>query len=336
MENKRNFIDVIKRIKANNSNYSLKDISTILVLIILWIALSTISDNFFTIGNFNNILLQSANVMLVSVGMTFIIICGHIDLSVGSIEAFAGAVIAVLVINYKLPLWLSLVLGLGVGLLCGTVSGFLVAKLRFPAFVATLGMDSIARGLALLTTGGQAVFGFPEAFKFIGQGYVGIPFIGIRIPFPVIIAFITIITAHILLKYTVFGTNVYATGGNQEAAVFSGVNIKKIQMYVFLIAGVLSALGGIIMTSRLNPGQATIGAADGMDAIAAVVIGGTSMTGGKGSIIGTVIGVLIVSSIKNGLNILGVSAYWQQVFIGVIIILAVLIDQLGKKKSVTG
>jgi ribose transport system permease protein len=172
MENKRNFIDVIKRIKANNSNYSLKDISTILVLIILWIALSTISDNFFTIGNFNNILLQSANVMLVSVGMTFIIICGHIDLSVGSIEAFAGAVIAVLVINYKLPLWLSLVLGLGVGLLCGTVSGFLVAKLRFPAFVATLGMDSIARGLALLTTGGQAVFGFPEAFKFIGQGYV--------------------------------------------------------------------------------------------------------------------------------------------------------------------
>lgn len=336
MENKRNFIDVIKRIKANNSNYSLKDISTILVLIILWIALSTISDNFFTIGNFNNILLQSANVMLVSVGMTFIIICGHIDLSVGSIEAFARAVIAVLVINYKLPLWLSLVLGLGVGLLCGTVSGFLVAKLRFPAFVATLGMDSIARGLALLTTGGQAVFGFPEAFKFIGQGYVGIPFIGIRIPFPVIIAFITIITAHILLKYTVFGTNVYATGGNQEAAVFSGVNIKKIQMYVFLIAGVLSALGGIIMTSRLNSGQATIGAADGMDAIAAVVIGGTSMTGGKGSIIGTVIGVLIVSSIKNGLNILGVSAYWQQVFIGVIIILAVLIDQLGKKKSVTG
>ncbi|POP30318.1 ABC transporter permease [Lactonifactor longoviformis] len=305
---------------------TVKNLSTLFALIAIWIALSIVSPYFLTISNFSNMFLQSANIMILAIGMTLILISGQIDLSLGSIEAFAGAVIAVLSVKYQLPIFAALLIALLVGTVCGFVNGFLVSRFNFPAFVATLSMQGIARGLALIITGGTSVYGFPELFKFLGQGKIG------AVPFPVIIFLILLAVFGVVVKSTKFGVNLFAVGGNEEAAGLSGIDVKKTKMLVFIISGTLAALAGVIVTSRLNSGQATIGEADVMDTIASVVIGGTSLSGGIGSLRGTVVGVMITISIRNGLNIIGVSAYWQQVCIGLIIIAAILIDQFSKKE----
>lgn len=302
----------------------LREWSTLIALIVLWGALSIASPYFLTASNFSNIFVQNANKIIIAMGLTFVLITGEIDLSLGSIEALCGAIVAVCLVKLEMAIFPAILLGMGAGILCGTISGVLRAYTGMPTFVATLAMDGIARGLALIITGGTAIFGFPEQFKIIGQGKVW----GIGVPIFIFIG-IAIIMA-IILRYTRFGVNIYATGGNAEAAELSGINVKGIRISVMMLAGFLASIGGIIMTSRLNSGQATIGDADVMDAIAGAVIGGTSLNGGVGSIKGTLIGMAITASIRNGLNILGVSTYWQQVLIGILIILAVLVDQAGK------
>lgn len=298
--------------------------STLLALIVLWIVLSIASPYFFTASNFSNIFVQNANKIIIAMGLTFVLITGEIDLSLGSIEALSGAIVAVCLVTLKMAILPAMLLGMLAGLLCGTISGVLRAYTGMPTFVATLAMDGVARGLALIITGGTAIFGFPEQFKVIGQGKIN----GVGVPIFIFIAIAIIL--FIVLKYTRFGVNVYATGGNAEAAELSGINVKAVKISVMMMAGFLASIGGIIMTSRLNSGQATIGEDDVMDAIAGAVIGGTSLNGGVGSIKGTLIGMAITASIRNGLNILGVSTYWQQVLIGLLIIVAVLIDQAGK------
>ncbi|MFC2043142.1 ABC transporter permease [Chloroflexota bacterium] len=298
--------------------------SSLIALVLLWLGLSFASPYFFTVNNILNIFLQSSNIAIMAAGMTLVIIAAEIDLSIGAVEALAGSVAAVLIINLGAPTFLGLLGGIAIGMFAGSISGFFTARFGMPSFVTTLGMLSIARGAALLMTNGRAVYGLPDAFKFIGTGKIWI------IPTPVILAAIILLVAHIILRYTRFGMNIYAVGSNVQAAILSGINPARIRFAVLTISGFCAGLGGLILASRLNSGNGTVGAADNLDVIAAVVIGGTSLFGGIGSIWGTIIGVLLVGSIRNGLNLLAVSAFWQQVAIGVLILLAVFVDYVTK------
>lgn len=300
-------------------------LGTAIALVIIIICLSFASKNFFTMSNFLNILLASSTIMVLGVGFTFILVSGEIDLSIGAIEALVSTVVAVLMIQMGVPFVIAIPLTICVGMFAGFLSGAMVAFLRFPSFIATLAIQSIAKGLGLIITNGRAISPFPDYFKFIGQGKL----FGL-IPFPVVIFTFLIIIGSIVMNRTRFGSNVYAIGSNPTAARLSGINVKANTIAVFMISGATAAIAGIIMTSRLNSGQATIGDADVMDTIAAVVIGGASMTGGIGKISGTVIGALIITVLRNGLNLLGVSAYWQQVSIGLIIAIAIMIDMTSK------
>ena len=321
MKNTNGSINTGHRLTVKNF---FREWSTLIALVFLWIVLSIASPHFLTPGNFSNIFVQNANKIIIAMGLTFVLITGEIDLSLGSVEALSGSIVAICLVNFQMPIYLAILCGIVSGLLCGLISGALRSYTGMPSFVATLAMDSVARGLALILTGGSAVFGFPEAYKVIGGG----SFLSIGIPIYIFGAIA--IVMHIMLKYSRFGINIYATGGNTEAAALSGINVKQIKIAVHMIAGFLASLGGIIMVSRLNSGQANICEDDVMDAIAGVVIGGTSLNGGVGSIKGTIIGMAITASIRNGLNILGITTYWQQVFIGILIIGAVLIDQVSK------
>lgn len=300
--------------------------SSLIVLLLLWAALSFASPHFFTSENVLNILLQASNIGIMACAMTMVIIAAEIDLSVGSVEALSGSVAAVLMVNYGLPAIIGILGALFAGALAGIISGFFTSRVKIPSFVTTLGMMSIARGFALIMTNGRAVYDLPDLFKFIGQGFVWF------IPFPILLALVIFILSWLIIKYTRFGMNIYAVGSNQEAATLSGISPAKIKMAVLIISGLFAAIGGMILASRLNSGNGTVGASDNLDVIAAVVIGGSSLFGGVGTITGTLIGVLLVGSIRNGLNILAVSAFWQQVAIGTLILLAVLLDYLTKSK----
>ncbi len=298
--------------------------STLIAFVLLWAGLSIASPYFLTVENVLNILLQSANIGIMAAGMTLVIVAAEIDLSVGAIEALAGSTMAVIIINLGMPAGIGILGGLAIGMLAAMISGFFTARFRIPSFVTTLGMLGIARGFALIMTNGRAVYGLPEVIKFIGQGKIWI------IPTPVILAAIIFIIAHVIMRYTRFGTNIYAVGSNVQAAVLSGIDPARIRLAVLTISGFCAAIGGLILASRLNSGNGTVGAADNLDVIAAVVIGGTSLFGGVGTIFGTLVGVLLVGSIRNGLNLLAVSAFWQQVAIGALILVAVFIDYVTK------
>ena len=300
--------------------------STLMVLVLLWVGLTIASRHFLTTDNILNILLQSSNIGIIACGETMVIIAAEIDLGVGSVEALAGSVAAVLMVNYKMPTVVAIVAALAAGVLTGAVVGFFTSRVRIPSFITTLSMLSIARGVALILAGGRAVYGLPDLFKFIGQGKIWI------IPFPIILALIIFALVWAIMRFTRFGINIYALGSNEEASRLSGIDPAKIRMAVLILCSLCAAIAGLIVASRLNSGNGTIGADDNLDAIASVVIGGTSLFGGVGTITGTLIGVLLVSSIHNGLNLLAVSAYWQDVAIGALILLATLLDYLTKSR----
>jgi len=219
----------------------------------------------------------------------------------------------------------SILLAVLAGTLCGLVSGFFVAYFRFHSFVSTLAMMGIARGFALIYTHGASIYGLPDSFRFIGQGAIG------PIPVPVLIAAVVLLLAHLLLTQVRLGNHIYAVGGNIEAARLAGINVGRVKLIVLSLSGFCSGLAGVIMASRLNSGQGTIGETDLLDAIASVIIGGTSLMGGVGTIPGTILGVLVISVIRNGLNLLGVSSFWQMVAIGTIIICAVMIEDIRRR-----
>lgn len=303
----------------------IKEWSIVIVLGFIWLIMSFVSPYFMTVNNITNILLQSANLMMVSIGLTFILICGMMDLSVGSVEALTGSIIALVIVNFEGPIFIGILAGIIVGALCGLINGVMIAKFAFPPFIATLAMQGIARGLGLIITDGKAILVKEEAFKYIGRGKI----FGF-LPTPVIIFAVFLFIAWIILKHSRFGVNVYAVGSNEQAAHLSGINVAKIKISVAIISGVCAAIGGLIMAARLGSGQSTIGEFDVMDGVASVVIGGTSMRGGVGSIRGTMVGVIIIATIRNSLNLLAVNSYWQQVAIGLIIVIAILIDQFSK------
>ena len=315
---------MVSNIKVKLRDHA-QSLSTILALIIIVALLTILSDNFLTISNLMNVLSTYSNIIIISIGLTFVLITAGTDLSLGSIEALCGALVAVLMVNMKMPMIPAIFLSICCGALCGAINGAIISHLKFAPFITTLAMQSIARGAGLLITKGYSVVGFTENYAYIGKyklfGWL---------PSPVIITFVCLVIAYVILTQTRFGANVYAVGSNEQAARLSGIRVSKVKILVYLIAGITGAIAGLIQTSRLNSGQATIGEQDVMNAIAGVVIGGTSFSGGVGKIQGTLIGALIISFIRNGLNILGVSAYWQQVAIGLIIIIALLVDAVSK------
>lgn len=290
--------------------------------LILLVAMSIASPIFFTTANFINIIRQVAVKGILAVGMTFILLTGGIDLGVGSVLALTGVVATSLAtLSSGLPLWVSLLGGIGVGIACGAFNGFLIAKLRIPAFVVTLAMTTMAQGMALVYSNGRPIINLTDAYKVIGSKSIG------PIPISIIIFIIVIAIAIFVLEFTTFGRHIRAVGGNEIAAKTSGINTVKIKFSVYVIMGVCSAIAGIILTSRVQTGNPAAGSGYELDAIAAAVIGGTSLSGGVGTVAGSVIGILLLGVLSNGLDLLAVSSYLQQIIKGLIIVAAVLLDR---------
>lgn len=315
--------------------YYLVKFQSIIALLAMCIVLSFISDRFLTGDNAWNVMRQISVNVVVSVGMTLVILTGGIDLSVGSILALSGAVTAgMLKFGAEITDWNvfigftllgALVGGTLVGAFLGWFNGLTITKFKVPPFVATLAMLTIARGLTMLYTGGFPITGLGDNMAFIGTGW----FLGI--PMPVWISALIVLAAVVMTKKTKLGRHIYAIGGNETAAELSGLKIKKVKMIVYSIAGAMAAIGGIIVTSRLDSAQPNAGMGFELDSIAAVVIGGTSLSGGKGTIMGTVQGALIIGILNNGLVLLNVSPFWQQVIKGFVILLAVVIEKINSK-----
>lgn len=294
-------------------------------LILLVIIISALNSAFLEPSNLFNLLRQVSINGLIAFGMTFVILTGGIDLSVGSTLALSSAMVAILMVS-GVDSIIALLLGCIFGAVLGAVNGLLITLGKMAPFIATLATMTVFRGLTLVITDGNPITNLngSYAFQLFGRGY----FLGI--PVPAVTMFVTFIILYILLHKTVFGRQTYAMGGNEKAAFISGVKVNKLKIMIYSLAGLMSAMAGAILTSRLNSAQPTAGMSYELDAIAAVVLGGTSLTGGKGRILGTLIGVLIIGVLNNGLNLLGVSSFYQQVVKGVVIIIAVLIDRKNK------
>ncbi|MEX0153293.1 ABC transporter permease [Microbacterium sp. LMI1-1-1.1] len=292
-------------------------------LVVLCVALFIATPDFLTGPNLLNIGIQVSTVAVLAFGMTFVIVAGGIDLSVGSVAALSSMASAWLYADAGLPGWLTLLLGLVTGAVTGTVSGLASAYGKLPSFIATLAMLSVARGLTLVISDGVPIPTSPEV-SFLGSS------IG-PVPVPILVLVVAALIASFILNRTVIGRSMYAVGGNAEAARLSGLPVKRIVVTVFALSGTFAALGGLLLAGRLDSVQPQLGVGYELDAIAAVVIGGASLAGGVGRISGTVIGALVLVVIRNGLNLLDVSSFWQQVVIGVVIALAVGFDVIRRK-----
>lgn len=290
------------------------------VLLVVVVFLTLRSPYFLTVDNLTVVGRQASLSLLIAIGMTFVILAGGIDLSVGSAVALVSVMTGQFMVNSGITPVLAVVLALLCGVAVGLVNGVLVATTAIPAFVVTLGMLAVARGLALGITGGQTISGMPVGFLQLGQGSV------FGVPIPVWIAVAVALVAHVVLSRTRFGRNIYFIGSNEQAAVLSGIRVRRTKIAIFAIASGLAGLEAVIETSRLSVGQPSAGNGYELVAIGAVVIGGASLFGGEGSILGTVLGTMLLALIQNGLILLGISAYWQQVFSGVIIVAAVALN----------
>lgn len=308
--------------------YFKENLGIIVAFLVLCVFLSVFpktSGSFFTRQNIFNVLRQISTNLFLACGMTMVIILGGIDLSVGSIIALSGCISAGCVARYNLPLPIALLMGLLVGLLVGMFNGAVISKTTIPAFIVTLATMNIAKGLAYVYTGGSPVRVVTKEWQFLGAGYVVI------FPTPVVILVIVLIITAIIMNKTKMGRHMYAVGGNQQAAEFSGIKVEKVKFFVHAFSGLMAGLAGIVLASRMYSGQPTAGDGAEMDAIAAVVVGGTSMAGGSGKIGGTIIGGLIIGVLNNGLNLLNVNSFWQYVVKGVVILLAVFLDYFRNK-----
>jgi ribose/xylose/arabinose/galactoside ABC-type transport system permease subunit len=298
-------------------------LGTLAGLVGLGALLTLLTPDFLTVSNLLNVLQQTSINAVIAIGMTFVILSGGIDLSVGSLVALSGVALAY-ALQAGAPLPLAIAAGLVAGSAAGLVNGLLITRGKLPPFIATLGMMSVARGITLFWTDGRPVSGFDAAFRSLATGRV------LAIPAPVLIAALLYLAAHFLLNRTRFGLYVYAIGGNEEATRLSGVAVRFHKAMVYGLAGLMSAVASVILTARLNSAQPIAGMMYELDAIAATVIGGTSLLGGSGTIGGTLIGALVMGVLRNGLNLLGISSFLQQVVIGLVIIAAVLVDSALK------
>ena len=296
-------------------------------LAVFCVVLSVTTSGFLTEKNIINVLRQVSYNGVIAVGMTFVIITGNIDLSVGGVVGLAAIVACDFAHPGEYPLIIPILVALGIGALVGLINGIGIAYGHVPAFIMTLGTNTILRGVIMLYNNGKPVLNLSEQYQAIGSGYLG------KIPIPVIILIAVLLLGWFILNKTRFGRHVLAVGGNEQAARVSGINTKLVKITVYIMSGIFSAIAGMIISARVNAGSPTLGTGYENDAIAAAVIGGTSMMGGQGSMIGTIGGILIIGVMNNGLDLLNVSSYYQQVAKGIIIIAAVLFDMLSKSRK---
>lgn len=293
-------------------------------LAVVFLVIGFLEPRFLTLGNLINIARQISINLIIAVGMTYCIISGGFDLSVGSVGAMSGCITGLILVETgSVPL--GIILGLAAGTLAGLVNGLCISRLKVNAFVTTLGMMVVARGVALVLTGGDVILGFPDSFNFLGVGFVA------GIPVPILIAAMVTAIGYLVLSRTRFGLNVYAVGGNYAAARLAGLRNERIITTVFTIQGFLAALGGIVLMARVVSAQPALMHDTNLDVIAAVVLGGTSLAGGRGGIGGTVLGTILLGTLFNGLNIMGIGYEWQLVAIGTIIVSAVAVDNLSRR-----
>jgi len=301
----------------------------LLILILMGVVLTLTTDNFLTSRNLFNVLRAFSWIAISAFGEILVIITAGIDLSVGSNMALSGLATA-MALTAGMPVPIGIAAGLLAGLLVGLVNGVLVSKANLPPFIATLGLMSVARGICYGLTNGQPVRGLPEGFTFLGQ--YDLPVGPWQVPLPVIFMILIAIIMTIFLSRTVWGYRIYALGGNEEATALSGINTNVVKILVYSLGGFLAGVGGLLMTARLGVAAPTAALGYELDIIAAVVIGGTSLFGGEGTILGVLIGAAIMQVLRNGLVLLGFPAYWQPAAIGLVIILAITLDQLRKRR----
>ncbi len=291
------------------------------VLLLIVIVLSFLSKSFLTLTNFNNVIRQVAFVVITGCAVTPLMISGNFDLSIGSVLGLTG-MLSALFVTLSIPLWFSIILSTVVGSAIGLLNGLMVVKLRIPSIIATLGTMYAARGLALVISGGNSIhMGLGKNFTLLGRGYLG------RIPIIFIIMFLTIFIFYFIESKTILGRYTYAIGGNKRTALLSGINVGSIIILLYFLVGTLTGFSGTLMASRLGVGQAMVGSGFEFDVIVAVVLGGTSIEGGEGSIFGMLIGAFIVGFIANGLNLMGIHSFYQSIVKGIVLVGAVLLDQ---------
>ena len=318
------------RFKNGVVKYFKDNIGIIIALLAMFIFLTvfpTTRSTFLTPKNMFNILRQNASNLFLATGMTMVIILGGIDLSVGSVIALSGVVAAGCVVNLGLPEAVGFIAAVAVGAAVGLFNGFIICKTDIPPFIVTLASMNITKGIALVLTGGAPIRCMTDAFKFPGAGYVG------PVPTPVILMVVIFVIAALMINKTQLGRHIYAVGGNVQAAKFSGISVQKVKFIVYAYTGVMAGIAGVVIASRLYSGQPTAGDGAEMDAIASVVVGGTSMGGGSGRIGGSLLGVLIIGVLNNGLNLMGVDSNFQYIVKGLVILLAVYVDFLRNKKA---
>jgi len=295
-----------------------------LALIILVIVFSVLSPYFFTTANISNILVQSAITIVIASGATLVIASGGIDLSVGSVLCLSGILMA-MGIKAELPVWLSIIIGLAGGVLIGIINGILIGIVKITPLIATLASLSVVRAIAYIITDARPIYGLPMSFRVFGTGYV------LGIPYAFILAVIVALCIQLIIKRTRVGRYTLAIGGNEEAARLSGVSIWKTKIALYALAGLCASVGALILTARLNAAEALAGVGLEMEAIAAAVIGGASLAGGVASIPGAIIGAILMATLKNGLTLLSVQPYFQQLTIGIVIVVAVFLDKIRKR-----
>lgn len=296
-----------------------------LIIIVVSLITTIIQPRFFTLFNFQNLLIQASFLAILAFGQTFVMLTRNFDLSVAANAAIVGVVTAMSINQYGMAA--GILIGLLLGIVIGYINGLLVAYSMVPSLIVTLGMMTILRGLGLLITNGEPISGLPPAFRQIVVGFIG------PIPQVVLIVGVLLAISYYVLTQTVFGRHIYAKGGNEEAAKLTGINVRKIDISVFVISGLAAAIGGILLASRVNSGQPTIAEGLELEAIAAVAIGAVSLSGGAGSIINVTFGVLLLALLNNVMNLIGISSYVQEIVLGVVLVLAVSLDQIRRRKN---
>jgi ribose/xylose/arabinose/galactoside ABC-type transport system permease subunit len=321
--------DKVKKVIANIRRFTgrFHEINIFLVLAVLIISFALINNRFISFSNITNLLRSTSIIGVVSIGMTFVIISGGIDLSVGSVLALSSVIAARLMVA-GVPIFLSIIISLATGALAGLIMGIIIYEAQVPPFIVTLAGLSVFRGIAMLLTGAKKIIGLPESFA----NFAVIRIFGI--PAMVIVWLFLIAIGVIITRFTVFGRNIYAIGSNQEAARLSGINIRASIYKVYALGGFTSAVAGILMTARLAGGSPSAGGGYELQAIAATVLGGTSLTGGIGGVFGTFFGTMIIATISNGGNIMGINPFVLEIIIGILIVLAVVFDHLQKRRGI--
>jgi ribose transport system permease protein len=318
---------LLARIQAHSIERLHVRLESLIVLIALGTLMALLSPYFLSVSNFLNILLATSTIGVLAIAATFVIGSGGLDLSLGSVMGLSGVVGAYVAVNMGLPAPLAVAACIGAGALAGWVNGSIITRAFVPAFIVTLGMLGIARGLALVISDGRVIYGLPSAMIYIGQGR---PF---GVPMPVILFVLTAVVMHCLLAYTRFGRHTLAIGDSENAARTAGIAVERHRRILYTLSGALAGFAGLLFSTRINSGDPTAGITYELTAITAAIIGGTNLFGGRGSILGTMVGALIMGVLQNGLNLLAVQSYYQQMAIGAVLILAVFIDQYQVRKE---